>query len=48
MLQHIRKGHLVWRCRHCWQEMPDLSATQSLRLNYTSSLERRIKELALA
>ncbi|CAD5913808.1 MULTISPECIES: hypothetical protein [Planktothrix] len=47
MLQHIRKGHLVWRCRHCWQEMPDFNATQSLTLSYTVSLERKIKELAL-
>jgi len=47
MLQHVSKGHLVWRCRHCWQEMPDLSATKPLTLNYVSSLEKTIKQLAL-
>jgi len=47
MLRHFHRGHLFWRCRHCWQEMPDLTATQALILNYTPSLEKTIKKLAV-
>lgn len=47
MLRHFHRGHLFWRCHHCWQEMPDLTATQALILNYTPSLEKTIKKLAV-
>ncbi|MEH1946052.1 MAG: hypothetical protein V7K77_03525 [Nostoc sp.] len=34
MLRHIRLQETYWFCRHCWQEMPNLSLDKS-SLNLT-------------
>lgn len=50
MLRHINNKRCYWFCRHCWQEMPDLTAetnynqspaylsTRSLSLNKSKTI----------
>ncbi|MDJ0705905.1 MAG: hypothetical protein QNJ46_21770 [Leptolyngbyaceae cyanobacterium MO_188.B28] len=40
MLRHIRRSGVYWFCRHCYQEMPNLSAMiDAHSLTFTASIQ---------
>nr|WP_084226917.1 hypothetical protein [Nostoc sp. KVJ20] len=45
MLRHIRLQETYWFCRHCWQEMPNLSSERNRSsLNLTRKSPSLVKQ----
>jgi ribosomal protein L37AE/L43A len=44
LLRHIRHHQIIWFCRHCWQEMPDLMTLNAYPLLKQQSLEHVIQQ----
>lgn len=34
MIRHLNHQRMYWFCRHCWQEMPDLTAVERIGLSH--------------
>jgi len=44
MLRHIRLHEIYWLCRHCWQEMPNLSSEKKSIFSLSGTITSALKE----